>query len=120
VPLNSRAKGAHGERDAADALTRLGFTARRTVQYNGRAGDADLETSIDGVHLEVKYTERLSPYAFMAQAERDSRGRSIPVVMMRSNRKAWLVCCELNQLVPLSNAIIRAQASVLPHTEQSP
>lgn len=118
MPLNSRAKGAYGEREAAQALMDLGFAARRTVQYNGRSGDADLATSIEGVHFEVKFTERLSPYSFRDQATRDARG-AIPVVLMRSNRKPWLVCVELSQLLPMCHAIVRAQSAILAQDRQA-
>lgn len=112
-----RRKGKVGELDARDLLRRLGFEARRTAQYNGKAGDADISTNIDGLHFEVKYTERLSPYQFMEQAVRDSRGRALPAVLMRSNRKPWLLCIraeELLLLVEHVNAAIRAQAAVQP------
>lgn len=116
--MNSRRKGKAGELEAAHMLERLGFHARRSVQYNGQAGDADLRTNVEGVHFEVKYTERLSPYAFMDQAVRDSRGRALPVVLMRSTRRPWLVCCRADDLWNLIHAALRAQAAIQPPDAQ--
>lgn len=116
--MNSRRKGKAGELEAAHMLERLGFHARRSVQYNGQAGDADLRTNLEGVHVEVKYTERLSPYAFMDQAVRDSRGRALPVVLMRSTRRPWLVCCRADDLWNLIHAALRAQAAIQPPDAQ--
>jgi len=110
--LNSRRKGKAGELEAAHLMMRLGFHARRSVQYNGQAGDADLATNLRGVHVEVKYTERLSPYAFIDQAVRDSRGRALPVVLMRSTRRPWLVCCRADDLWSLIDAAIQARSTI--------
>jgi hypothetical protein len=107
--MSSRAKGARGELEAAALLVQLGFSARRTVQYNGLAGGADLETSCKGVHFEVKRTERLSPYQFMDQAVRDSAKRAeIPCLLMRSNNRPWLVTIRAGDL---HEFVARVQAS---------
>ena len=52
---NSRAKGARGERELADALTMLGVSARRSVQYCGKGTDSG-DLIVDGFphHLECK------------------------------------------------------------------
>jgi Holliday junction resolvase len=42
--MNSRAKGARGERELASVLRNEGFDARRGQQYCGANGDADLLT----------------------------------------------------------------------------
>ncbi len=84
---NSRAKGARIEREAAKAIeTSLGVSARRSVQFCGRAGDADLQTTLEGVHFEVKGRAKHSVLRFYEQAEDDARKTSsIPVVLLREN-----------------------------------
>jgi len=87
VPMNSRAKGARIEREAAKALeASLNVDARRSVQFCGRAGDADLHTTLEGVHFEVKGRAKHSVLRFYEQAEEDAKKTSsIPVVLLREN-----------------------------------
>ena len=67
---NSRQKGKRGELMAAKELERLfGCEARRSQQYCGEAGDADIITSIDGIHFEVKNVQRLNLHAALEQAD---------------------------------------------------
>lgn len=106
---NSRAKGARGELEAVAVLDAMGFDCRRTVQYNGKAGDADVVCEGLPVHFEVKRTERLSPYQFMDQAIRDAKARNIPCVMMKSNNKPWLVTVRAVDLIALAEALINAR-----------
>lgn len=56
--IDSRAKGARAELQAAAALTKLfGMTFHRTAQHCGKAGNADIEpvTGHCGIHWEVKH-----------------------------------------------------------------
>lgn len=87
---NSRDKGKRGELEACQLLDGLGFDCRRSVQYCGRAGDADITCDRFEVHIEVKRSERLNPYAFMDQAIHDAKGRMPPLVLMRSSNRPWL------------------------------
>lgn len=91
--MNSKAKGKRGELECAKILRDLGFKdARRSVQYNGKAeeGQPDI-VGVEGVHIEVKRTERINLYAFYEQAVRDCEEGKTPVVMIKSNNKPWLV-----------------------------
>ncbi len=109
--MNSREKGARGEREACEALGRIGLDCRRSVQYCGQTGVADLICDAE-LHVEVKLTERLNPYAFMDQAIRDSaRTRRAPLVVMRSNHKPWLICCRIDDIPRIAEEIIRARDS---------
>jgi hypothetical protein len=85
--MNSRAKGARIEREAAKALeASLNVDARRSVQFCGRGGDADLQTTLEGVHFEVKGRAKHSVLRFYEQAEEDAKKTSsIPVVLLREN-----------------------------------
>lgn len=98
MPLNSKAKGSQGEREACQALREhLGIAAARSVQYCGKAGDADLQTELVNIHWEVKRTERFNAYDAIEQAQADC-GDKIPVVLHRRNRGEWLVVVPLGRL----------------------
>lgn len=98
--MNSRAKGSKGEREIAKILRDYGFDARRSVQYSGANGDADV-IGIDGIHIECKRVERLNIYEAMEQSQRDARENETPVVIHRKNRKPWLVTMTLEDFIGL-------------------
>lgn len=88
---NSKAKGASGEREAANWLKERGAAARRGVQYQGGPDSPDLVHDIPNVHIEVKRTERLRVYEFMEQAKSEAPAGSTPVVLHRQNGQKWVV-----------------------------
>ena len=92
--MNSREKGAAGERELAHKLKEHGFDSRRGQQYCGINGNADV-IGLPGIHVECKRVERLNLYDAMAQAKSDARENEIPVVMHRKNRCEWLVTMTL-------------------------
>ena len=109
--INSRAKGAAGERELAGYLREQGWQkARRTVQYAGNpeGGSGDVVCENFPFHIEGKRCQALKPEEWMAQAKRDCPAGKIPAVFFRRNgRKEWLVVltaddvCELaRQLAP--------------------
>ena len=64
------------------------------------------------LHVEVKLTERLNPYAFIEQAINDSaRTKRPPLVVMRSSYKPWLIMCRVDDIVRIAEEIIRVRAS---------
>lgn len=88
--MNSRAKGARGEREAAALLTEEGFPARRGQQFAGGTDSPDVVCpSLPALHFEVKRVQVGNPYVWMAQADRDS-GYKLPVVLHRRNDHEWL------------------------------
>lgn len=89
--MNSKAKGARGEREWASFCRSQGYECRRTAQYCGNTGDASDVVGLPGIHIEVKRVERLNLINAMAQAVRDSLGRKIPIVAHRQNNSGWLV-----------------------------
>jgi len=93
MPINSKQKGARGEREFSDFLKAHGYEARRTQQYCGASGDAaDIVcVGLEQFHFEVKRTEKLNVYTAMKQAINDSKGAKIPVVVHKRNREDWLV-----------------------------
>lgn len=106
---SQREKGKRGEREAAKALSGvLGVPVWRSQQYQGATGSADL-VGVDGIHFEVKRTERLSLYAALEQATSDC-GRDIPIVLHRRNGKPWLVIMHLDDLPSTARAVLNTTA----------
>ncbi len=91
MPINSRAKGARGEREWRDQLRNEGFDARRGQQFSGGADSPDVICeSLPGLHWEVKRVEAGNPYHWMEQAQRDAGDAKMPVVAHKRNGKEWL------------------------------
>ena len=100
MPINSKRKGAVGEREAAHFLTNLGFNVRRTSQVCGQ-DSADIE-GIDGLHIEVKRQEKTSIEQWMQQSERDAGYTGgIPIVLHRRNRETWKVTIRAEEFFKL-------------------
>ena len=101
MAVNSKRKGAAGERELAKKLNEYGFSTRRSVQYNGKADDgkADL-VNLPGIHIECKRVERLNVSEAMAQAVNDAKGE-MPTVFHRKNREGWLVTMRLEDWMEL-------------------
>ena len=70
--MNSRQKGARGERELSRKLKEYGYDCRRGQQYCGANGDADV-IGLPGIHIECKRVERLNIDDAMLQAIRDRR-----------------------------------------------
>lgn len=94
MPINSRAKGAAGERELARKLKEYGYETRRGQQYSGANGDADV-VGLPSVHIECKRVERLNLEDAMSQSKADARDGEAPVVMHRKNNSEWLVTMRL-------------------------
>jgi Holliday junction resolvase len=99
--INSRDKGATGEREFAKLLKVLGLEARRGQQFSGGTDSPDVVCpSFTGVHFEVKRVEAGNPYIWYDQAKRDGVGK-IPVVAHRKNGEQWLAILDMNDLLDL-------------------
>ena len=88
--MNSRAKGARGERELARVLRGYGYDCRRGQQYCGANGDADV-VGLPGIHIECKRGQRLNIDEAMLQAIRDRREGEYPAVFHRKNNGKWMV-----------------------------
>ena len=97
--VNSRRKGAAGERELARLLKEHGFDARRGQQYSGLGGDDVV--GLPGIHVECKRAERLNVDLAMAQAERDAKEGELPAVFHRKNRREWLVTMRLEDWISI-------------------
>ena len=92
MQINSRQKGARGERQWRDKLRENGYqTARRGQQFAGGPDSPDVVCDdLPQIHFEVKCVERLDLQKAMAQAMRDGSGKW-PVVAHKKNLKGWMV-----------------------------
>lgn len=98
--VNSRQKGKRSELMLAHILQEYGFDARRSQQYAGMNGDADV-VGIPDLHIECKNVQKLNIRNAMAQSERDARDGEIPVVMHKMDRKPWLVTLNIDDFMQM-------------------
>ena len=83
--MNSKQKGARGERELSSKLKEYGYETRRGQQYCGANGDADV-VGLPGIHIECKRVERLNLYDAISQAKADAKNNEIPTVFHRKDR----------------------------------
>jgi hypothetical protein len=111
--INSRAKGAAGERELAGYLREQGWQkARRTQQYAGNpeGGSGDVVCENFPFHIEGKRCQALKPEEWMAQAKRDCPTGKIPAVFFRRNgRKEWLVVLSADDVCELARQLAPAR-----------
>lgn len=100
MATNGKRKGKEGELELARKLKEYGYDAKRSVQYNGKDGQADV-IGLPHIHVEVKRVERLNIYDAIAQAKRDAKNGDKPTVFHRKNRCNWLVTMELDSFMEL-------------------
>lgn len=99
--INSKRKGAVGEREVAHILQEHGYDARRTAQYCGNTGDAADVVGLDGFHIEVKRCETTKIWDWIHQAIMDCKGSKTPLVVFRKSREDWQVCLSLDSFLEL-------------------
>lgn len=98
--INSRQKGAAGERELSSKLKEYGYDTRRGQQYCGANGDADV-IGLPGIHIECKRVEKLNLYDAMSQAISDAKEDEKPTVFHRKNYCDWLVTMRLSDWIEL-------------------
>ena len=101
MPINSKMKGKRGELEVAALLRGYGYEARRGQQFSGGGDSPDVVHSIEGYHIEVKYTEAFNAYKAMEQAERDGKEDDTPIVFFRKKRKRWMVMISADDFMML-------------------
>lgn len=107
MPINSRQKGARGERELAHYLGDAGFPARRGQQFSGGTDSPDVICpSLSAIHIESKVTQRLNLYGAMAQAIADA-GSRIPVVCHKRNGSEWLAILPLKAFLDTFGAYLK-------------
>ena len=107
MPVNSRAKGARAERDLCQALREtLKWDARRSQQFCGNAGDADLIVDqAPNLFVESKMVEKLNVTQAMEKAV-DQCGGALPILCHRKKRTEWLVTVRLTDLAALASMVM--------------
>lgn len=98
--MNSRNKGAAGERELASLIRGHGYAARRGQQYSGANGDADV-VGLPGIHIECKRVERLNLEEALSQSIRDARQGEFSTVFHRKNNCPWLVTMKFEDWICL-------------------
>lgn len=99
--VNSRAKGARGERELANKLKEHGFEARRGQQFCGSNGDPDVVcTELNDYHIECKVVQALNIDKAMSQSLNDCQDKT-PICVHRKNHKPWLVTMYLEDWLTL-------------------
>lgn len=101
MAINSKKKGAKGERELASKLREYGYNCRRGQQYNGLEGEDVV--GLDYIHCEVKRVQALNLDDAIEQAKRDSKTNQLPAVFHRKNNKKWKVTMELEGWIKLYN-----------------
>lgn len=102
--LNSRNKGAAGERELAKILREYGYEkSRRGQQFCGSNGDADV-VGLPGIHIECKRVEKLNIYDAMKQSQNDGKDGEAPAVFHRKNNKPWLVTMTMDEWMKMYKA----------------
>lgn len=97
---SQREKGKRGERELAGILREYGYDCRRSQQYCGVSGDADV-IGLPGIHIECKRVEKLNLLDAVLQAVRDAAKGLLPTVFHRKDRCEWLVTMRLVDWIEL-------------------
>lgn len=92
-----RRKGTRGELEVAAVLTEAGFPARRDGRLTG-----DLLHNLPGLHLEVKWQERIQILEWIRQAETDAaKQKRTPAVVWRKSRMPWQITLGLDAFLQI-------------------
>lgn len=102
--INSRAKGAVGEREFAKLLRKHGYEAERGCQHSGGKDSPDVKSNMLGIHWEVKRTERLHLHDALKQSQNDAGEDEMAVVAYRKNRSDWMVIQPFEEWMELYKA----------------
>jgi Holliday junction resolvase len=102
MPINSRQKGARGERELAKHLTDRGYPSRRGQQFQGSPDSPDVVCeSLKHLHIECKFVEALNVYKALRQAREDAGDHQTPVVIHRRKKEKWHVTLDLDDFLTL-------------------
>ena len=94
MTINSKRKGKRGELAFVRKAGEYGYNLHRTAQFMGKTGQAGDVEGLEGIHIEVKFVEKLNIRDAMAQAVRDCNAENkgnIPIVAHKKNNCDWLV-----------------------------
>lgn len=102
--INSRQKGARGERMFASLLREHGYEAERGCQHAGGKDSPDVKTNMKDLHWEIKFVEKLNLQDAMEQSKRDAGDTEMPLVAHKRSRTEWLVTMRFADWVKLYKA----------------
>lgn len=106
MAINARQKGKRNELLLAHKFQEYGFDARRSQQFAGINGDADV-VGVPYLHVECKAVQKLNLDKAMEQSQRDSREGEIPVVVHRKDRQDWRITMKLEEFMPIYMAWLK-------------
>lgn len=92
--VNSKQKGARGERQFRNKCREHGYDAKRTAQYCGNSGEASDVVGLPGIHIEVKVGGNIRLYDARDQAVHDAEAAGkgdLPIVAHKRDRDEWLI-----------------------------
>jgi Holliday junction resolvase len=89
MAINSRAKGAKGERELANLISDRGYRCIRGQQRSGLE-QADV-IGLDYIHIECKRVQNLNLDKAMEQSIRDRKAGEMATVFHRKNNQKWKV-----------------------------
>ena len=107
--INSRQKGARGERAFAALLREQEYEAERGCQHSGGRDSPDVKTNMRAVHWEVKCVEKLNIINAMEQSKRDSGDDEMALVAHKKNRGEWLVTMRFDDWIKIYKGWERQQ-----------
>ena len=101
--VNSRAKGARGERFFAAFLRSHGLAAYRGQQFKGGSDSPDVVCpDLPHVHFEVKNCKAsLEPYVWLEQAIKDAGEGKLRIVVHRAKHHEWIAILPIEDLMKL-------------------
>ena len=122
--INSRTKGASGERQACRALEEaleLPYGCLcRNVSEQARGGKFGDVLGIPGVHIEVKWCKVIHITRWLEQAESDCSPEDIPVIVYRvDGDTAWRVHYRLRDTMELMRRVLAVKGKPLFPSEQT-
>jgi hypothetical protein len=98
--MNSRAKGARGERlFIATHLAPYWPEAKRNLDQFGE--DKRDCINVGGVHWQIKFQERLNIWTALEQARTEARNGDVPVVAFKRSRSGWYAALDADKLIGL-------------------
>lgn len=117
--INSRAKGASGEREAAQFWSERGYPAIRGRQHSGASDAPDIKfITLKGIHCEVKRVQQLDLEGALTQSEMDA-GDNIPIVMHRKNGDRWKVTLDARDFMDIFVPAMTCYWTGLPGCKES-
>lgn len=111
MSINSRQKGARGERYIASYLREHGFDARRGQQFSGSPDSPDVVSRDFPFFIEAKFVEKLNLTDACVQAEGDCGGKPWAVFHKR-NHGPLLVTLKADEFMRLVRESLTAHEQV--------